>query len=75
MLADPAPGISATPHEENLRYFDVIIAGPGQSPFEGKDSLYFQGERLNMRKLTTINNRWCISFRIILARGLPNGTS
>lgn len=36
MLADPAPGISATPHEENLRYFDVIIAGPDQSPFEGK---------------------------------------
>jgi ubiquitin-conjugating enzyme E2 N len=35
LLADPAPGISATPHEENLRYFDVIIAGPGQSPFEG----------------------------------------
>jgi ubiquitin-conjugating enzyme E2 N len=38
LLADPAPGISATPHEENLRYFDVIIAGPGQSPFEGKQN-------------------------------------
>jgi ubiquitin-conjugating enzyme E2 N len=36
LLADPAPGISATPHEDNLRYFDVIIAGPDQSPFEGK---------------------------------------
>jgi len=35
LLADPAPGISATPHEDNLRYFDVIIAGPTQSPFEG----------------------------------------
>ncbi|ORY00695.1 ubiquitin-conjugating enzyme E2 N [Basidiobolus meristosporus CBS 931.73] len=35
LLADPAPGISATPHEDNLRYFDVIIAGPSQSPFEG----------------------------------------
>ncbi|RUS20289.1 ubiquitin-conjugating enzyme E2 N [Endogone sp. FLAS-F59071] len=35
LIAEPAPGISATPHEENLRYFDVIIAGPSQSPFEG----------------------------------------
>lgn len=35
LMADPAPGISATPHEDNLRYFDVIVAGPSQSPFEG----------------------------------------
>ncbi|KAL0082216.1 ubiquitin-conjugating enzyme E2 N [Phycomyces blakesleeanus] len=35
LLADPAPEISATPHDDNLRYFDVIIAGPTQSPFEG----------------------------------------
>jgi len=34
-MAEPAPGISATPHEDNLRYFDVIMAGPSQSPFEG----------------------------------------
>jgi ubiquitin-protein ligase len=33
-----APGISATPHDDNLRYFDVIIAGPAQSPYEGKFS-------------------------------------
>lgn len=30
-----APGISATPHNDNLRYFDVVIAGPAQSPYEG----------------------------------------
>jgi ubiquitin-conjugating enzyme E2 N len=30
-----APGISATPHSDNLRYFDVVIAGPAQSPYEG----------------------------------------
>ncbi|KAI8612965.1 ubiquitin-conjugating enzyme/RWD-like protein [Chytriomyces sp. MP71] len=24
LLAEPAPGISATPHEDNLRYFDVL---------------------------------------------------
>lgn len=29
------PGISAVPHEENLRYFDVEIHGPSQSPYEG----------------------------------------
>ncbi|KAI9104533.1 ubiquitin-conjugating enzyme [Phlyctochytrium arcticum] len=35
LMAEPAPGISALPHEDNLRYFDVIISGPEQSPFEG----------------------------------------
>ena len=35
MIAEPAPGISAQPHEDNLRYFDVAITGPSQSPFEG----------------------------------------
>ncbi|WFC94359.1 E2 ubiquitin-conjugating enzyme [Malassezia brasiliensis] len=35
LIADPAPGIQATPHEDNLRYFDVVISGPTQSPFEG----------------------------------------
>lgn len=29
------PGISATPFEDNLRYFNVVIAGPADSPFEG----------------------------------------
>jgi len=35
LLSEPAPGISATPAEDNLRYFNVIIAGPAGSPFEG----------------------------------------
>lgn len=35
LIADPAPGIKAAPHEDNLRYFDVEMAGPFQSPFEG----------------------------------------
>lgn len=34
LMADPAPGISAVPHEDNLRYFDVVITGPEGSPFE-----------------------------------------
>jgi len=30
-----APGISASPSEDNLRYFNVMILGPSQSPYEG----------------------------------------
>jgi ubiquitin-conjugating enzyme E2 N len=29
------PGISATPHADNLRYFDIIIAGPDETPYAG----------------------------------------
>ncbi|KAG8898249.1 Ubiquitin-conjugating enzyme 13, partial [Tulasnella sp. 403] len=35
LMNDPAPGISAVPHEDNLRYFDVFLTGPQGSPFEG----------------------------------------
>ncbi|CDR46888.1 CYFA0S26e01200g1_1 [Cyberlindnera fabianii] len=35
LVSDPVPGITAEPHEENLRYFDVTIQGPDQSPYEG----------------------------------------
>jgi len=35
LTSEPAPGISATPSEDNLRYFNVIIAGPVGSPYEG----------------------------------------
>lgn len=35
MLAEPAPGISASPSEENARYFNVMIIGPSTSPYEG----------------------------------------
>ncbi|PVZ97224.1 hypothetical protein BB558_006747 [Smittium angustum] len=34
-MKDPVPGIEAIPHEENLRYFNVIMNGPAQSPYEG----------------------------------------
>lgn len=36
LVADPAPGVQATTHEDNMRYFDVVISGPAQSPFEGR---------------------------------------
>lgn len=35
LASDPAPGITASPHDDNLRYFDVTIEGPQGSPFEG----------------------------------------
>jgi len=35
LMHEPAPGIQAIPHEDNLRYFDVEMSGPSQSPFEG----------------------------------------
>ena len=35
LLSEPAPGISASPSEENARYFNVMIIGPTTSPYEG----------------------------------------
>eukprot|EP01090_Pellita_catalonica_P018013 TRINITY_DN5627_c0_g1_i1.p1 TRINITY_DN5627_c0_g1~~TRINITY_DN5627_c0_g1_i1.p1 ORF type:complete len:151 (+),score=24.06 TRINITY_DN5627_c0_g1_i1:100-552(+) len=35
LLSDSPPGISADPHEDNARYFDVAVTGPLQSPYEG----------------------------------------
>ncbi|KAK2077563.1 Ubiquitin-conjugating enzyme E2 36 [Prototheca wickerhamii] len=34
-MSEPVPGISASPSEENLRYFNVIILGPDSSPYQG----------------------------------------
>lgn len=34
LVSDPVPGISAEPHDDNLRYFQVTIEGPQQSPYE-----------------------------------------
>ena len=33
--ARAVPGISATPYEDNLRYFNVLISGPTESPYDG----------------------------------------
>lgn len=35
LRVDPPPGITATPKADNPRYFDVIVAGPMMSPYEG----------------------------------------
>ena len=37
------PGIDAVPQEDNLRYFDVKIDGPSQSPYEGDQSSFVLG--------------------------------
>lgn len=29
-MAEPVPGISATPDQENARYFHVVVAGPSE---------------------------------------------
>jgi ubiquitin-conjugating enzyme E2 N len=35
LARSPPPGITAIPHQDNWRYFDVTIAGPPDTPFEG----------------------------------------
>mmetsp|Transcript_62739 Transcript_62739/g.111877 ORF Transcript_62739/g.111877 Transcript_62739/m.111877 type:complete len:150 (-) Transcript_62739:361-810(-) len=35
LQSEPPPGICATPHSDNYRYFSVVIGGPSQSPYEG----------------------------------------
>src|SRR5277367_2032771 len=38
LMADPPPGISGAPANDNLRYFAVNINGPESSPYEGPPS-------------------------------------
>lgn len=35
LFSDPVPGITVSPYNNNIRYLDVLISGPEQSPFEG----------------------------------------
>jgi ubiquitin-conjugating enzyme E2 N len=35
LLAEPVEGVNATPYEDNPRYFNVAIAGPIDSPYQG----------------------------------------
>ncbi|CAF2140776.1 unnamed protein product [Brassica rapa subsp. narinosa] len=53
LLSEPAPGISASPSEENMRYFNVMVLGPSQSPYEGTPSSSF-----SLFKLKLINLYW-----------------
>jgi ubiquitin-conjugating enzyme E2 N len=47
LLETPPPGISAYPQESNVRHFEVTIAGPKDTPYEGglfKLELYLPDE-------------------------------
>lgn len=59
-MADPAPGISATSHEDNLRYFDVVIAGPNQSPFQGNSFIH-----------KDVQGRMCDAAEAVMGRLIP----
>ncbi|GJC82970.1 ubiquitin-conjugating enzyme E2 35 [Colletotrichum liriopes] len=55
LMAEPrtasVPGISAIPHEDNLRYFDVEIHGPTQSPYEVCCRRCLQARAVSPRRL------------------------
>lgn len=47
LLGNPVPGVSAVPYEDNLRYFNVAITGPADSPYEAgmfRLELFLPGE-------------------------------
>mmetsp|Transcript_22747 Transcript_22747/g.21976 ORF Transcript_22747/g.21976 Transcript_22747/m.21976 type:complete len:153 (+) Transcript_22747:142-600(+) len=47
LLAEPVEGVSATPYEDNMRYFNVAIAGPVGTSYEGgifRLELFLPGE-------------------------------
>lgn len=68
LVADPAPGITAAPHDDNLRYFDVTIQGPDGSPFQ----------RLSLNPLSQPSHsslphlRGCLSPGALLTRRVSN---
>lgn len=35
LVSEPVPGITAFPADDNARYFNVVIDGPAETPFEG----------------------------------------
>lgn len=41
---EPVPGISAQPHDDNARYFDVMVEGPGGSCYEGLRAIFDSGD-------------------------------
>lgn len=69
LIADSPPGISAVPHDDNLRYFDVLISGPEGSPFEGAPGVVRHAcTRAQERELTILP---ITSRRSLQARALP----
>lgn len=51
LQSEPVAGISAVPHPDNLRYFDVHVDGPSQSPYEGEHASHTPGRSGSNRQL------------------------
>lgn len=67
------PGITAVPHEDNLRYFDVTIHGPAQSPYEGENTC--SRDRLDGVQRWLTSDRRYLSTRVIFTWRLPDDSS
>lgn len=52
------PGISATPYEDNFRYFNVVIAGPAASPYEGESA------RVRVYRIATEPEKACANVHV-----------
>ena len=51
-MSDSPPGITAAPNNDNLRHFDVTVAGPESSPYEGESFLRQKGwARIHVRRV------------------------
>lgn len=69
--SNSVPGIEAVPHDDNLRYFDVKIHGPSQSPYEG---IHISLAILD-RSDSDASCRWNLQARTVPARRLPHDSS
>jgi len=67
MLQKPDPGISATPHANNLRYFNVVIAGPQDSAYDGAFDSPFPAILCNYCLLCSLRNVWPVWMQHYLA--------
>jgi hypothetical protein len=77
-----APGISAAPSEENLRYYNVMILGPQASPYEGEGPAAPTAvSQASVCLLQPPQVKCCVHGRrhiqagALPARGLPHGCS
>ena len=68
MLQKPDPGISATPHENNLRYFNVVIAGPQDSAYDGADCSRYSSFVLRLCEQTHLFHKHLLFFADIRHR-------
>jgi hypothetical protein len=64
MLQKPDPGISATPTEQNARHFNVVIAGPQDSAYDGASAALHQLCHCS----TDERARWILRTRDLLTR-------